>query len=194
MKNLFTKGLALTLMASIVLFTSCKDDDNSSNTPEAGGTLTVGTTTVDLESALLTPYGPYTATSYNIDLELASVEIDEETLEPIMDGSPIADLYLEVFTDNAATLSEGIYTYSLTGDAFTFDYGDVTFDVMGEDFMNVNAGTLTILRDGNTYEITFEGTTADGTNVSAYYKGKTYILSNGENRAMSPKAKKKALK
>lgn len=175
MKNLFTKGLAFLTLTSVILFISCKDDDSTSNNI-TGGTLTIGTTTEDINNMLFSQYGESSTGVYSVSLDFVSTP----------NNTPIANLYIEAYSSLNYDLAEGTYTFSEFdpfggNEAFTIEYAEATFDMIGEDYVEVVDGMFTVTKDGDYYEISFEGITTEGVTVMANYRGQMLSAYDGES-------------
>jgi len=87
-------------------------------------------------------------------------------------------IVFEAFSGSQDKLDEGQYIFdslSFETSTKTFQYSDAVFDYNTTTYVGteveMNAGTFTVKKSGNDYEITFSCTTYGGKTVSGYYKG-----------------------
>ena len=173
MKNL-SKFIVAAFMLS-VFFMGCKKDDD---TPK--NHMTYNDTEYDLSQGVLENYGQVSRSSvYNFDLVLLSsgfVIHDSNGEFDSLSGSGHGIVF-ELFTSSFDDLAVGDYVYDAQSEsAGTFDYANGVLDYdmeteTGTEF-EINGGKLTVVQNGNEYEVNFDcTTTVNGKKITGFYKG-----------------------
>lgn len=166
-------------ITTITLFTfliaGCKKDKDAS--PD--NYLMVGTKKYELAEGFLENYGNYSSeTGYNLDLTLISSGADLVIIDGMVESLTGTGngVYFEVYTSMGDKLDIGDYMYDpeSTEAAMTFDLGvgyiNVNFSTMSGTPHFVDGGTLSVLKNGSEYEISFDCVDGDGVKISGYFK------------------------
>lgn len=183
MKNF--KAMLLTSFVAIFII-SCSSSDDDGNDIEAGdgSYLIIDGISYELEDGVITHYAAYSnEETHFFEISLFDTEIYDTGVGEFkiydFEDSIISGIYFELWSNDSDDVSTGTYTYENTNDysAFTYTYGEIAinFDTENESEENFEAiisGDVIISENGDTYEISFEGTTEEGKEVSAYYKGR----------------------
>jgi len=138
-----------------------------------------------------------TVQGYPISLLLISSGFTLHEIGGIVDSisGTGSGIVFEAFSASQDKLDEGQYVFDSLSleNPGTFQYSDAVFDYnsateVGTE-VEMNAGTFSVKKSGNDYEITFDCKTYDGKTVTGYYKGsiKSYIVIN---KALKNKAYK----
>ena len=177
MKNIYLMLLTVCVAISSI---SCDSDDDNGTEISDDSHLTIDGICYELESGLNYDYGvSYEGGSYNFDVTLTDTDvITSEDGEQIPEDTVFNTVYFELWSDNADDLSTGTYSYEGTADsdAFTYTNGEIeiNYDIENGDadsYHEIIAGDVVISENGSTYEISFEGITEDGSQVSLFYRG-----------------------
>jgi len=177
MRKLFKVFIGIFVFSSLLI--SCSDDDDQDKNNE----LKVGDVTYNLEDGLLLNAGEDDG-SYDFEWDgyyhmLALVSFDMDT-ENVPAGEQI--IFFNMFSSNPASLDIGDYTFDLTSPfvvkTFTASGYSVNFDPEVEDpddlmegLVLITSGTVSVGKNGSTYEINANCTDINGKTVKAYYKG-----------------------
>ena len=165
------------ILLSLIIFAGCKKDSKEST---FNNYIKYDGKTYDLDKGLIENWGQWDEDeAYNLDLYLISSGI---TLIESGDDWDIASgkghgIYFEMYASSSTQLDNGTYDYDAWGwEAGTFDYGwvSINYDVALDDAeidQDIEGGTVTINKSGDTYEITINCTDEDGKSVTGYYKG-----------------------
>ncbi len=192
MKNL--KLLILLVSISLVSFSCGSDDDNDSGSNSGSGVLVYGDTEIQLKAGTIENYGEYSNGLYNFDIVLISSEISNTSGEPEAVDETFSGVYFELFTNNAADLAEGTYSFGDIIEINSYTYANVIIDSTLDNFneFEINSGTFTVLDDGSSYEFEFEGTVSNGTSFSGYYEGSltSYDYSSELDRSATSDSRK----
>lgn len=177
MKKLFKVFIGIFVFSSLLI--GCSDDDDQDKNNE----LKVEDVTYSLEDGLLLNAGEDDG-SYDFEwdgyyhmLALVSFEMDTENVPA---GEQI--IFFNMFSSNAASLDSGDYTFDLTSPfavkTFTASGYSVNFDPdiedpddLMEDLVLITSGTVSVGKNGSTYEINANCKDINGKTVKAYYKG-----------------------
>lgn len=154
----------------------------------------VNNTTYELSNGILENYGTDAESydGYNLDLSLITDGISVSASD-VWSGSGKA-IYFEMYTTSSTYLSSGEYDYDNTtspSPTFSFDLSfyvlDLVFPGTGTP-VQIISGTVTVVKDGNTYDITLsDGENNSGDAITAHYKGTlTYF---DESRKKSDKTR-----
>jgi hypothetical protein len=163
------------------LFIGCSDDDDQDKNNE----LKVENAVYDLEDGLLINAGEDEGTmeiewdGYWYMLALASFSTDTENVPA---GQQV--IVFNLFSSNATALDSGDYTFDLTSPfavkTFTTSGYSVNFDPdiepedpddIMENMVLIVSGTVSVSKNGTTYEIDANCKDINGKTVKAYYKG-----------------------
>lgn len=162
------------------LFIGCSDDDDDQN---KNNELKVEDVTYNLEDGLLLNAGEDDG-SYDFEWDgyyhmLALVSFDMDT-ENVPAGEQI--IFFNMFSSNATSLDSGDYTFDLTSPftvkTFTASGYSVNFDPevedpddLMEDLVLITSGTISVSKNGSTYEINANCKDINGKTVKAYFEG-----------------------
>lgn len=174
MKNA-TNIILATFILGILFMVGCKKDSNSSNNK-----MNYDGTDYNLSQGFLENFGQWTdEMDYNMGIVLLSSgftvhEVDGEidSLSGIGHG-----IVFDLFTTSINKVEVGVYTYDAgeSGQAGTFNYsnGVINYNSATEDGteFDITAGKLTIVQNGDTYELNFDCTADNGKHVTGYFKG-----------------------
>jgi hypothetical protein len=179
MKKLFKLFIGIFVLSS--LFIGCSDDDDQDKNNE----LKVENAVYDLEDGLLINAGEDEGTmeiewdGYWYMLALASFSTDTENVPA---GQQV--IVFNLFSSNATALDSGDYTFDLTSPfavkTFTTSGYSVNFDPdiepedpddIMENMVLIVSGTVSVSKNGTTYEIDANCKDINGKTVKAYYKG-----------------------
>jgi hypothetical protein len=179
MKKLFKLFIGIFVLSS--LFIGCSDDDDQDKNNE----LKVENAVYDLEDGLLINAGEDDGTlevewdGYWYMLALASFSTDTENVPA---GQQV--IVFNMFSSKATELDSGDYTFDLTSPfavkTFTTSGYSVNFDPdiepedpddIMENMVLIVSGTVSVSKNGTSYEIDANCKDLDGKTVKAYYKG-----------------------
>jgi predicted heme/steroid binding protein len=163
------------LLMACLLITSCSEDDEDTDSKNF---IAFDETSYDLSKGILINEGEYTEDIYLYDIELFTSDFeftyDEDGDLDGIYGEGQA-LFLALFSEDADYPAIGEYTYSLSGEAGTFYYGEaysyVNTDEYEYEYSAISSGTITVTASGNSYKISFDLTDEDGVNITGYYSG-----------------------
>jgi len=155
----------------------------------------------NIDKGVLEYYGKIHGTGNNIDMTLLSSSLVIHETNNLIDSiyGTGNGIYFEMFTTGTTVLDAGDYTFDKdsTGNAGTFDYGNVILNYNTETNQGINqditSGTVSVLRADTNYVITFNCTLKNGSGITGYYKGplKYYDNTKGVTLTKSAKAKVK---
>jgi hypothetical protein len=165
------------ILLSMIIFAGCKKDKKESS---FSNYVKYDSKMYPIDKGVLENYGQWEEDgAYNLDLTLFS-----EGITLLESGGEISGatgkghgIYLEMYTSSPSQLDNGTYEYDYwSEEAGTFDYGWVTinYDAAIKDAeidQDIEGGTVTVTKTGDTYEITINCTDEDGKSVTGYYKG-----------------------
>ena len=175
------KTLPFAALVLLMVFTSCKKEESKDNTgPSGTGTITYDGTVYTINQAEGENYGKDATfhEGYNIDLIFVTdgIVIQNDT---IASGSGYA-IYLESFVPKDTQIDSGVYTYSdgTSGPHPLFTFSDNS-DIFGGNFDTgatswesfVDGSTYTVVKNGNSYSVTFDLTTDSGKKLTGTYSG-----------------------
>ncbi len=161
-----------------IFIVGCKKDND--NEKPNDNYFRAGNTKYKLVFGSLENYGPdYIGQyeGYNLDLNLVSegITFSEDAAGDLEISGTGHIIYFELFTSNSSFLDDGDYSYdeTLPFSIGTFDYGDyaVNWDETHDEWIEINAGKVTVSKEGNIYEITIDCTDENGLDITGYYKG-----------------------
>lgn len=168
------------LLMACILITSCSNDDDDTDVQSY---IAFGETSYDLSKGIIVNYGEYTEGIYEYDMEFFTSGFeftydDDDNLDGISgEGQAI---FFAIFSDGSEYPAVGEYTYSLTGEAGTFIYGQAySYANTDEDeyiYSVISSGTVTVTESGNNYKISFDLKDVDGVSITGYYsESMTYM-------------------
>lgn len=175
MKNIYLMLLTVCVAISSI---SCDSDDDNGNTSD-DNYLMIDGVSYELEDGLITDYGSsYEGGTYNFDVSLTSTDISIDEYGTVnTEDNVFTYIYFELWSDSADDLTEGTYTYApiADSDAFTYTNAEILINYnlandTEESEEEIVSGDVVISKNGTTYEISFEGTSEDGSEVSLYYR------------------------
>ena len=182
MKNL--KLFLLFISVSVMSFSCGSDDDGGS--PSGSGVFVYGDTEIQLKAGIIEDYGEYTNGVYNFDIVLVDSEITDVDGDPFPVNSTFSGVYFEIFTNNASDVGLGTYTFG-SDEAGAYEYAEIYIDatIEGDGSILINSGSFTVLDNGSSYELEFEGTTTNGVSFSGSFTGalQAYDYSEELNRS-----------
>jgi hypothetical protein len=179
MKKLFATLFGVFFLSAIMIGCS-KDGDDGGDIVTPGGTGNENTdVTFNLKSGMLENFGLYgTGGRYELDLTLVTESLvlpDDETGNVTGQGRAI---YFYMISSNKNYLDNGTYTLSTTADypLNTFFLGEYTLDLNANssdvtNWIEITSGTVTVLRNGDTYNISINCKNAKGKTVTGTYIG-----------------------
>ncbi len=172
----FTKLFIGLFFVGSLLISCDKDKDNDSS----GSYMKIGDTEYSLSQGTIENYGADTGyyDGYNLDLYLFSdgftVTTDEEGDMAVSGSGNV--IYFETFSSQSDAFDNGDYVYdTINYTVKTFDYGDFCLDCSAEsdnnNWIEMTGGTVNIQKSGDTYSITINCTSEDGTKIEGFYEG-----------------------
>jgi len=171
MKNL--KTILIVAFVSLAIISCNKDDDGGSS---SSNSMKLGAKNYQLKAGVLENYGEFETGVYNFDVTLVDSEIANVDGEILPTEETFNGIYFELFTSNSNNLDEGVYQFSTSGNANTFEFaGIIVNGSLDEEeeatFYEISSGSFEVLDNGNSYKFEFEGKTTDGQDFSGSYKG-----------------------
>lgn len=166
-----TIGLLTIVLLCSVLFSGCKKDKDQ---PEPNY-LKIGETTYDVSANINYCY-PNAKVIVGIEMNFVGPNIDiteDQNGVPAWDGTDIT-AYFNIVSSEPAKIDAGTYTFSDSGEEFTFNYGDYCLSYTRNQtntYVLLSEGTITVSVDGDIYDFTFEGKDETGENVKLHYQG-----------------------
>ncbi|MDT0295221.1 hypothetical protein ACFQ3R_03090 [Mesonia ostreae] len=158
---------------SLSIISCNKDDDNDSSS--SSNFLKVGDSEYTLKAGVIEDYGSFSTGVYNFDVLLTTSKLTTIAGEVLPQDEIFSGIYFELFTANENNLEEGVYNFSTSGEANTFEYGDIIIDAtIGESeptYYEITGGSFEVLDNGNTYNLKFEGMMENGQSFSGAYRG-----------------------
>lgn len=215
--NCFLKSILGLFTASLFLI-SCSDDDSSED-----NNISFDGTEYDLSQGFVLHYDDDiydvdTLCFYELSLFSSDFEItyDEDDYPDEITGEGQA-IFFEINSSTSDDIALGTYTYfnydsytdynsDTSSDKATYSYSDMagTFsyslaysyantETQEFDYSEIEDGTLTISKNGDSYTLSFDLTGEDGVNVTGYYSGSLeYIDEAAYTEATSIKSAKKS--
>lgn len=179
MKNVLKLIFGIFILSS--LFISCSDDDDDDNAVKANQ-LKVEDQSYDLGSGMLINLGADEDDSmqYKGYLQVLALVSDDIDLINETGSGPL--LLLQVFSSTASSLDTGDYTFDNTppfelktfaGGGYTLNFDTQEDDDLDdlEDAIEIVSGTISVKKNGNSYEISAKCKDTNGKTVTAYYQG-----------------------
>lgn len=193
-----TNIILATFILSILLMVGCKKDNDSPNNK-----MNYDGTEYELSQGFLENFGKWTdQMDYNMEIVLLSSgfavhEADGEidSLSGIGHG-----IIFDLFTASSNKVDVGEYTYDSndSGQAGTFNFADgvVNYNSATEDGteFEISAGKLTIVQNGDTYELNFDCTAENGKQVTGYFKGSLKYYDMSDTKSLKTGFKKHQLR
>ncbi len=200
MKNSIKFLIVLFVMSSV--FAGCdkdkdKDDDTDSVVVAPTNYFMHGTTSYDISQCLMFGYGEYQPGIFSIDINFITPGITLHQSNGQIDSTSGNGniVYFELMTSDATLLDVGTYTYSdgTTSEIKTFEYGGAIIDYKSdgtgdETEYEVASGTLTVISNSSTIEITYDCIDLTGNVLKGHYKGAYTFIDDSKK-----KGKKKRL-
>ncbi|WMI69211.1 hypothetical protein [Mangrovimonas sp. YM274] len=179
MKTRVSFLLAMVLGLSLFNCGPDSDDNDNNNEPETtANALVYDGEEYQLKNGYILNYGEMDVEGvYTFEIYLLDTNYEIMWGELIPENNVFSGLSFELFTENPAGLEPGTYNYtSIESVPNTFDYGDMIINLNyemdeEESFLEITSGTVTILENGTTYKLEFEGTTDEGLEFSGNYEG-----------------------
>ena len=192
MKNF--KTLLVLAFISLTIISCNKDDDGDSGS-SSSNFLKVGNKEYKLKAGVIEDYGSVSTGVFNFDVSLTTSSLTTVGGQVLPTDEIFSGIYFELYTSNENNLEKGVYNFSTSGAANTFEYGDIIIDAtLGENepiYYEISSGSFDVMDNGNTYNLKFQGQTADGQNFSGAYKGSlTELVDSYEGRATSSSKKR----
>ena len=102
-----------------------------------------------------------------VDTDVTTVDGYPYPTEDVFSG-----VYFELFTSNASDLHVGTYDFG-SADAGGYEYAEVYINatIEQDEGITINSGSFSVLDNGSSYELEFEGTTSDGTAFTGSFSG-----------------------
>ncbi|HNY08237.1 MAG TPA: hypothetical protein PKL64_09120 [Bacteroidales bacterium] len=157
-----------------------KSDDNVGN-----GYFSVGSTSYPLFTGFLVNNGHWgSATAYSYDLSLLTRDfylyVTDDVIDSIRGHGQM--LHFKFYASDSLSLNPEVYVYDAEqlGTAGTFTNGNVFFNfypvsLRYDSIRQITSGQITILKNGNDYQLSFEGKDERGQNLTGYYEGSFYL-------------------
>ena len=164
---------------TVFALTSCSSDDDSNSNdsnPSTDSVLEIDGESYQLRAGIIEDYGEsFSENSYNFDITLFDSELSLVDGEYLPENDNVTGIYFELWSESSSNLSSGTYTQDYSENPFTYTYGDVVIeynmDTEEASYLEIASGDVVISRNGGNYEISFDGTATDGSEISLYYKG-----------------------
>ena len=166
------------ILLSLIIFAGCKKDKKESS---FNNYINYDGKMYSIDKGFLENWGKWSMEGdNNVDLTLVSnsigvVEVGGEIDEFTGTGNGIG---IYMYSTISTGLDEGNYVYDedATEVAGTFEYANVVInynieDEEGDVDQDIEGGTVTVTRTGDTYEILLDLTDEDGIKVTGYFKG-----------------------
>jgi hypothetical protein len=188
MKNLM-KILTGILVLSLILVSCKKDKDKDT----VSNYFKVNETTYKMSEGILENWGTSESyEGYNLDLTLISDGISIDA-DDNWSGSGKA-IYFEMYSTSSTYLPSGAYDYddeTSPSPTFSFDWSFYVLDLVLPDegtMHEIISGTVTIVRDGSTYEITITGCEdGSGNTITAHFSGTLTYFDLSDNKSTKNK-------
>jgi hypothetical protein len=172
MKNMFKAFTGILILS--LLMVSCKKDKDKDTVTNY---FKVNSTTYALAGGTIENYGTDDwYDDYNLDLTLLSSGIIVDEYDDWSGSGKV--IYFEMFSTSSTYLPSGVYDYddvSTVYPSFTFDWSEYCLnwsDAGGNTWPDIISGTVTIIRDGSTYDITLtDSEDISGNTITAHYVG-----------------------
>jgi len=188
------KNVSKFLVGAIVLsifFMGCKKDDD---TPKSQ--MTYKDVEYDLSQGFLESYGKWSdnsANNFSLILLSSGFTAHEEDGEIDSVSGIGHGIVFDLFATSPDKLDVGDYIYVSdgSGNAGTFVYanGVLNYNAQTEEGIefDIDGGKLTVVQNGDTYELKFDCTTEDGDQITGFYKGSLKYYDVSDNFKSSKK-------
>lgn len=169
MKKIKLLSFALIAVLGLSISSCSSDDDNGGTASE----FNYQGTSYSLSSGILESYGG--TNPYNFDITLLSSGLMINSTGDIEGTGDL--IYLEMWSDDQTTLKEGTYTYSSQSAAdLTFTNATAAINCSAqtqncETTLDLVGGSVELSRNGQTWVLDFNLSTATGETVSGQYSG-----------------------
>lgn len=183
-----TNIILATFILSILFMVGCKKDSDSPSYK-----MNYDGTDYSLSQGFLENFGKWTdEMDYNMGIVLLSSGFTVHEANGELDSlSGIGHgITFDLYTTSSNKIDIGVYTYESndTGQAGTFGYGDgvINYNSATEDGteFDIAAGKLTIVQNGDTYELNFECTADNGKHVTGYFKGSLKYFDMSDTKSL----------
>jgi hypothetical protein len=169
--------LLLSLSAIIFIITGCKKDEEETRK----NAVTYNGTEYDLSFGTLENFGKDPLDpAYNLDLTIYSsgftLPAGTSNIDLLTGSGQI--IYFELYTSGSTALDSREYVFdaSASGNNGTFDYSilGINFDSSSYDgdLHEITNGKITVVKNGEEYEITIDCKEASGKTITGFFKGK----------------------
>ncbi|MDZ7612406.1 MAG: hypothetical protein U5K51_00765 [Flavobacteriaceae bacterium] len=160
------------------LFIGCSDDDDDDKAKN--NELKVEDQVYGLNSGMLINVGQADdeITQYKGYMQVVALVSEEIDL---INETGVGQLILfQLFSSSANTLDTGDYTFDATpplnvktfgGGGYTLNFDASADEIEDDDLVAITSGTISVTKNGNSYEISAKCKDLNGKNVTAYYKG-----------------------
>ncbi|NOU60939.1 hypothetical protein [Marinifilum caeruleilacunae] len=167
------KTLAIAILLSGFLFVGCSKEENDHH---SSNYLKLGGSKYDLQQGVLENFGSKGNSSNKFNLTLLSAGFTIHEFDEVFDSISGTGhgVYFVLYSSSSEKLEIGDYVYDsyASGESKSYDYADgvINYNTQTEEgsYLEITNGTLSILQNSETYEISFNGTDDD---ISFYYKG-----------------------
>lgn len=163
------------VVAFLLFFASCKKD--SPTQEKSTNSLKVDGIEYEISKGILMNYGG-DGTKFNIELDLFSSGIIVHELLGLPDSVSGAGhgIVFNIYSSSSDKLTLGEYSYNKSNQSGSFDdaYYVLNWDIAQQptiDLIQINIGTIKVIKSGLEYELSFTGTDASNKVISVYYKG-----------------------
>ena len=189
MKNVSNFLIAAFMLS--IFFVGCKKDDD---TPK--NQMQYKDVEYDLSQGFLESYGKLgdnTANNYSLILLSSGFTTYEEDGEIDSISGIGHGIVFDLFATRTDKLDIGDYLYVSegSGNAGTFNYanGVLNYNAQTEEGVefDIDGGKLTVVQNGDTYELKFDCTTEEGKQITGFYKGSLKYYKVGDNFKSSKK-------
>ena len=141
--------------------------------------MTFGDYKTELSKGFIEYYGKLgNDNAYNFDIVLLSDGLTFDPATEYLKGKG-SGIYLEMYSESPDELVSGTYTFDSESDIaqpFTFDDAEMSYNLDAETEeseadVEMKSGTVKLVKSGDIYEFTIEGTGKNGEKIYGYYKG-----------------------
>lgn len=173
MKNI-SKLFFLVVISSFML--SCSSDDDATPIIEKQNSLKVGDMETELLSGFLQTDEPQNDV-YAYGVILYDTEVNYVDGQPVPENNTSNGIALEIYSDHPQMPAVGDYVYDDTAIAEANVLGNanlilgLNYEDQSANIVEIEYGILKVLKNGTTYELSFEGIDEEDNEVSFYYKG-----------------------
>lgn len=174
MKNI-SKLFFLVVISSFMLSCTIEEDDLPPLLEEYNY-LRVGIIDTELISGFLLTGEPQN-NLYSYGITLSDSEVNYVNGEPVPENNTSNGIALEIYSDHPQMPAVGDYVYDDTAIAEANVLGNanlilgLNYEDQSANIVEIESGVLKVLKNGTTYELSFEGIDEEDNEVSFYYKG-----------------------